>query len=123
MPNGLFWTVPVPQGSYQVTGGGNTGRFSAENVALVNSFQFAGIYDAPGLVSVDANWTATGDRVARGKGTSVPSNDPGAFTGNLAEARATVTISGFTTGFGFEGTGNTDLTVALIGTVRNGAFL
>ena len=123
MPNGLFWTAPLPQGAFQMTNGGQGGQLNVENMPLIDTFQFAGIYQAPSQLTIDATWTATGARVPRGKGTSVPPNHPDAHSGNLAEARATVKLSGFTTGFGFEATGNTDPTVAMLGTMRNGAFL
>ena len=125
MPNGLFWTTPLPRGAYQVMDGGATAHLKVENIPLIETFVFAGIHDAPVLCDLEATWQATADRVPRGKGTSVPRTDPGAFTGNLADARAVGMFSCRTTGFSFESNpgASSDRGWAEFGTERNGAFL
>ena len=104
------------------------GRFAvvwAENVCLVDTFQFAGANLVPSTASFYAIWHATGPRKRLGMGGDVPPTDPAAFRGRFAPARAYGWFSGKELGFSFESKGlaDSDRGYASLGRERNGEFL
>jgi hypothetical protein len=80
----------------------------AEDVCLVNSFQFLGPNNVAAKVSLKVRWEVTGPAVRRGRGDEVEPTDPAAFLGQIAPARSTAWFSGSHVGFSFAGMGSTD---------------
>jgi hypothetical protein len=122
-PSGLFWVVELPRDAFRVSHDGRRATLEAEDVCVVDSFQFLGPNNVAAKVSFEVRWEATGPAVRRGRGTEVPPTDPAAFLGRIAPARSTGTFSGSGVGFSFTGRGDTDRGYALLGRERNGAFL
>jgi len=97
----------------------------AEDVHLIDTFQFASPFLTPSTVSFRVEWDATGPPQPLGSGIAVPPTDPAAFLGMIARARSTGEFAGAELGFSFaskQGV-STDLGYAQIGTERNGVFL
>ena len=65
-PNGLFWTIPIPQSAVQVDPGNGTARFHMENVAIPDFGDFfsavTGGPSTPGRASFDIHWDGGGQR-------------------------------------------------------------
>jgi hypothetical protein len=104
---------------------GRRATLEAEDVCVVDSFQFLGPNNVAAKVSFKVRWEATGPAVRRGRGSEVPPTDPAAFLGRIAPARSTGSFSGSQVGFSFKsdrrvGTGDG---YALMGRERNGVFL
>ena len=126
LPSGLFWTVQLPDHAFTVSKDGMRARLHAKNVPLIEQFQFLGPNLIPSTISLDAEWRATGPRVKRGSGNTVPPTDPAAFLGELSPATATASFSGTEIGFAFETHSATSSDLggfAELGTERNGSFL
>lgn len=119
--NGLFWTVQVPPGSFEIHDG--WARLHVEGVPVLDSFEFAGVNVVPALVDMDVSWKATGPFEQRGSGSAVQRKDPAAFLGRIAPAESTARFSGTGAGFAFTAMGDTADTYAQIGDERNGNFL
>lgn len=121
-PNGLFWTIQIPRRSFQAKG--NRARLTLNDFPLVETFEFAGQHAVPATVSIDLEWISTSGRRARGKGSDVPPDAPGAFLGQFADASCTGSVSGKRMGFAFE-SGPLDASgfYASMGHERNGAWL
>jgi hypothetical protein len=115
--------VELPRDAFRVSGDGRRATLNAEDVCVVNSFQFLGPNNVAATVSLNCRWEATGPAVPLGRGTEVPPTDPAAFLGRIAPARSTGSFSGSHVGFSFAGEGDTDRGYALLGRERNGAFL
>jgi hypothetical protein len=97
-----------------------------KNLPVIDTFQFFGPNDTPGLVDFRAEWNASGPTVPRGSGDTVPPTDPAAFLGEIAPAVSTISCSGQE--FGFEFTSNPGASTSprgwgQIGTERNGSFI
>jgi hypothetical protein len=129
-PSGLFWLVELPGGAFTFTGNGRVAVLRAQDVPVLDSFEFFGPNVVPASVSFDLRWEATGPAVPRGKGGKKDSpalapTDPAAFAGEFAPARATGSCSGVELGFAFrsEPGANTDRGYATLGRERNGVFL
>jgi hypothetical protein len=92
---------------------------------VLDSFQFGGPVTVPATVNLHVTWEATGDRLPRGRGTTVPPTDPAAFLARFAPARSTASFSGSELGFSFRSNPgvSTDRGYAEMGTERNGSFL
>jgi hypothetical protein len=93
---------------------------------VIDTFQILGPSDTPALVDFRVEWEATGAAVPRGKGTTVPPTDPGAFLGEIAPAVSRASFSGEEIGFEFEsdrGASSSPRAYAQLGTERNGVFL
>jgi hypothetical protein len=121
-PNGLFWTVQLPVGSFQIDRYG--ARLHAERVPVLDSFQFGGVFSVPAVVDFDIDWRRREPFQHHGEGTDVPKTDPAAFLGRFAAARSRGTFSGIGPGFAFTGQGDTaDGGYGEIGHERNGSFL
>jgi hypothetical protein len=123
LPSGLFWVVQLPRDAFTVSHDGRRASLEAEDVCVLDSFQFLGPTSVAASVSFTVRWEATGRRERRGRGSAVPATDPAAFLGRFAPARATGVFSGSEVGFGFHGRGDTDDTFAELGPERNGVFL
>jgi hypothetical protein len=98
----------------------------AKNVAVNDTFEILGPNNTPALIDVRVEWDAIGQAMPRGKGTAVGATDKGAFLGNIAPAKSTISFSGRELGLAFEGSGKAPAngkTWAQIGTERNGSFL
>jgi hypothetical protein len=115
--------VELPDDAFRVSHDGRRASLEAEDVCLLDSFQFGGPTNVPARVSFKTRWEATGPRERRGKGSAVPATDPAAFLGRIATARSTGSFSGSELGFSFKGRGDTDGTFAELGSERNGSFL
>ena len=97
----------------------------ANDVPVIDSFQFAGVNSAPATVRFEVDWVAQGPAVPRGSGSSVDPTDPAAFEGLFAPARATGSFSGSELGFSFKSIpgASSDLGFAEFGREQNGSFL
>jgi hypothetical protein len=115
--------VQLPDRAFTVSHDGRRATLEAEDVCVLDSFQFLGPTSVPASLTFKVRWEATGPREPRGQGTAVPATDPAAFLGRFAEARATGSFSGSELGFSFAGRGDTDRTFAELGPERNGVFL
>ena len=115
--------MELPDDAFRVSHDGRRATLEAEDVCVLDSFQFGGPVNVPASVSFKIRWEATGPRQRRGKGSAVPATDPAAFLGRFATARSTASFSGSELGFSFRGRGDTDGTFAELGAERNGTFL
>jgi hypothetical protein len=124
LASGLFWTLPVPDDALWVSHSGRRAILEVEDLAVLDSFQFFGPNQTPASVSCRVEWRASDGFVPRGKGLTVPPDDPAAFLGDIAVARSTGFIEGSEFGFAFEARGDTDPGgYAQMGRERNGVFL
>jgi hypothetical protein len=115
--------VELPASAFRVSDGGRRATLEAEDVAVVDSFQFLGQNNVAATVSFEVEWRATGPFRRRGSGREVPPTDPAAFLGRLARARSVGSFSGSQVGFSFTARGDTDRGFAELGRERNGVFL
>jgi hypothetical protein len=115
--------VELPRHAFRMSHDGRRASLEAEDVCVLDSFQFGGPVNVPATVSFTVRWEATGPRQRRGKGADVPPTDPAAFLGRFAFARSTGLFSGSQVGFSFTARGDTDRTFAELGPERNGVFL
>ena len=124
-PSGLFWAVQLEEDALRVSRDGRQAILRADDLAVLDSFQFGGPVTVPATVSFTVRWSATGNFENRGKGRMVPPTDPAAFLGRIAAARSTASFVGRQLGFGFRSDPgvSTDGTYAEMGTERNGVFL
>jgi hypothetical protein len=125
LQSGLFWTVPLDQDALRIGHDGRRAVLHAEDVGVLDSFEFGGPLATPAKLSFHIEWKASERPVSRGDGSTVPAADPGAFLGSIAAADSTGVFSGSELGFSFrsQGAANTADTYAQIGRERNGAFL
>jgi hypothetical protein len=124
-PSGLFWIVQLSDRALHVSRDGRRATMRAEDVSVLDSFQFGGPVSVPATISLNVTWEATGQRVSRGKGSAVAPTDPAAFLGRFAAARSTASFAGSELGFSFRSDPgvSTDRGYAEMGTERNGSFL
>jgi hypothetical protein len=117
--------VELPGDAFRVSHDGRRATLEAEDVCVLDSFQFLGPSNIAASVSFKVRWEATGPRELRGRGSAVPATDPAAFLGRFAPARATGSFSGSEVGFSFRSNpdADTDGTFAELGPERNGVFL
>ena len=123
--NGIFWTVPVPDGS--LTRDDGTARFAVDDLPVVDSFQILSGTDSPATASFDYTWTATGSPRHLVPASSDPT-DRRNLAAEFKFVNGTGTFSGVTeTAFGsgvpfsFEGTGS--VLWGEMGQEQNGSFL
>jgi hypothetical protein len=121
--NGLFWTVGLRRGAFDMSDNGRRARLHARGVPQVDTFEFAGANHVPATVDLEVRWEAIGPAEDLGSGDTVPATDPAAFSGRFAPARATAEIEGLELGFSFEAEGTSDDGYAELGVERNGIFL
>jgi hypothetical protein len=103
-----------------------SGVLQVKNLPVIDTFQFFGPNNTPGLVSFRAEWEASGPAEARGSGDAVSPTDPAAFVGQIAPAVSTISCSGEELGFTFESKRGATTAAggwAQIGTERNGSFI
>jgi hypothetical protein len=117
--------VQLPEDAFRVSHDGRRATMKADNLPVIDSFQFGGPVSVPAAVNLNVTWQATGPRQTRGRGSAVPPTDPAAFLGSLAPARSTASFSGVELGFSFRSDpgASTDRGYAEMGTERNGRFL
>jgi hypothetical protein len=126
LPSGLFWTLPVDRTDLDFRFDNERASLHVRNLPVIDTFQFFGPNDTPGLVDFHVRWEATGPAVPRGMGMNVPPTDPRAFLGEIAPAVSTGSFSGEEMGFEFRsnrGTSTSPRGWAQIGRERNGVFL
>jgi hypothetical protein len=125
LPSGLFWTLQLPHRAFRVSRDGSRATLEAKDLCVGDSFQFLGPNSVPATVSFRVEWVAESSPETRGSGSDVPPEDPAAFLGLFADARATGTFSGSELGFSFrsEGEATSDEGYAELGPERNGVFL
>ena len=125
LASGLFWTVPLDDDDIRVSRDGRRLVMQARDVPVLDSFQFGNTNQTPAIVSLRVEWRATGPAERRGKGTTVPATDAGAFLGDFAPARSTGSFRGAELGFSFrsDAGASTDRGFAELGSERNGVFL
>jgi hypothetical protein len=81
----LFWVVELPDDGIEFSDDARRGSVHAEDVAVVDSFQFGGPNNVPAKVSFSLEWRAIGPARELGEhGKPVPPNAPSAFSGNFA---------------------------------------
>ena len=126
LPSGLFWTVNLSQSTVDFKLNDTRAILHVQNLPVIDTFQFGGASDTPGLVDFHVEWKATGRAIQRGMGAAVPPTDAQAFFGEIAPAVSTGSFSGEEFGFEFEsnkGASTSPRGYAQIGTERNGVFL
>lgn len=123
LPNGLFWTTAIPTSAFEV--GKRGARLRLRKLPLCDSFFFGSGEGVNAQASMTIKWTATTDRIARGMGTDVPPEAPGAFKGRFSDADCVATVRGRETGFGFKTESKLDASAfyANFGEQANGVFL
>ena len=84
-PNGLFWTVRIPDDALEVDG--DEIRLCIDDLRVVDSFTFLGANEVPAKVSLDMTWRATSDAREIVPASSDPT-DPGNFAGKFRFALA-----------------------------------
>ena len=95
--------VELPRDAFIVSHDGRRATLDAEDVCVLDSFQFLGPTNVAATVSFKVRWEATGRRERRGSGLEVEPTDPAAFLGRFAPARSTGVFSGFEVGFSSPG--------------------
>ena len=126
LPSGLFWTLPVHRADLDFKFNSQRATLRVRNLPVIDTFQFFGPNDTPGLVDFHVEWEASGPAVPQGMGANVPPTDPRAFLGEIAPAVSTGSFSGEEIGFEFRsnrGASTSPSGWAQIGTERNGVFL
>jgi hypothetical protein len=125
LASGLFWTLPVDDGSLRVSDDDREAVLQLKDIQVIDSFQFLSGTGTPVSVSMRVEWHATGPPVERGRGTDVPPTDPAAFLGRFAVAKSTAMFTGEEFGFSFRSDPgvSTASTFAEMGRERNGVFL
>ena len=124
MPNGLFWTIPVPSSAVEMHLGQGTARFHMTNLAITDFHDFANsitpnppIPPVPATVSFDTRWKAT-------KPLAQVRDATNGFVGDFMNSQATIVWSMNEANFSFVSDGaETSKTVSgVIGQERNGKF-
>jgi hypothetical protein len=126
LPSGLFWTLPIDRSGVDFKFDNRRATLHVRNLPVIDTFQFFGPNDTPGLVDFRVEWEATGPAIPQGMGAAVPPTDPRAFLGEIAPAVSTGSFSGEEMGFEFRsnrGASTSPRGWAQIGTERNGMFL
>lgn len=97
----------------------------ANDIPVVNTFQFAGAFVVPSTVSFRVVWEASARPRERGSGDAVPPTNPAAFLGRFAAADARGSLSGEQLGFRFasETASSSEGGYAQFGDEQNGVFL
>ena len=116
--------MSIPSHSFRVRRRGRIARLRLRNLPVPDTFFFGNNVSIAGEIDVDIIWRATSEKVTRGKGTSVPPDDFGAFRGEFRDARCIGWAGGRETGFRFKTGRLTEAGFfAQLGRERNGAFL
>ena len=124
MPNGLFWTMAIPDEDFTVHNGGKKAKLHTHNLPVPDTFFFANNVSVASEISAKVTWKNAGPPVDRGNGNSVPPSDFSAFEGTFRETDCVGTASGAETGFSFKSSKmNASGFYASIGPEKNGAYL
>ena len=123
LPNGLFWTMSIPAGSFSVSKDGRRARLRIKNLCMPDTFFFSNNVSVSAEIDVDVTWNATSRPFRRGTGNSDPTQWD-AFLGDFRDAHAQGRASARETGFSFE-SGKLDSSgfYGSMGPERNGVFL
>jgi hypothetical protein len=125
-PNGLFWTVRVPDDTF--FSDGDVARLTIDGLEVVDSFQIFSGTEVPATVSYDITWRAFGG-IRHLRPVNDDPTDPRAFAGEFRLAVSTGSFSGSSitmpdgAPFSFEGDASSEPLWGEMGTERNGAFL
>jgi hypothetical protein len=124
MPNGLFWTMQIPDNAFRVSNRGRLARLKLAGLPQVETFQFGGELNIPAIVDVDFTWRGRGVAQQRGSGADADPLAPDAFEGEFLDAVCGGHVNGWEPGFAFEsGRLRSNTFYASMGTERNGVFL
>ena len=126
LPSGLFWTLDVRKTAVDFRMNNRRAVLHVKDLPVIDTFQFFGPNDTPGLVDLRVEWEADGPAVNQGMGAAVDPTDPRAFLGEFAPAVSRASFSGSEIGFEFEsnrGASSFPRGYAQLGTERNGVFL
>jgi hypothetical protein len=124
MPNGLFWTMQIPDHTFRVSNGGRVARLNMEGLPLVDTYQFGGSLNVPVILDLDLTWRGRGRPQPRGSGSSADAEAPDAFEGEFLDAVAGGRVSGWEPGVSFRSNRLTSTTFyASMGHERNGVYL
>jgi hypothetical protein len=125
LPSGLFWTLDVGRVALDFKMNNRRAVLHVKDLPVIDTFQFFGPSDTPGVVDFRVEWHATGPAVPQGMGTAVEPTDPRAFVGEFAPAVSTGMFSGKEIGFEFVSlrASTSRRGYAQLGTERNGVFL
>lgn len=94
MPNGLFWTVPIPPEAVELDFGAGTARFRMSNMAIPDFHDFPNSIGAAKPAIPVAQASATFDVRWRATGRATPLRDEIAgYTGLFMDSQATMTWS------------------------------
>jgi len=124
LPSGLTWTVPIPDESIVVSGGGKRLDVDVRDVALIDSTGTPAA-DVPATVSFQMSWRGRGRARRRGRGLAVGPGDPQAFVGRLFSAKAQGTFSGVSGAFTFSSspTPRVRTIFAILGSEQTGTLI
>src|ERR1700751_2545486 len=130
-PNGLFWTVQVPDDAVKITE--DTLTISLKNVAVLDQISFPnniflGSTGAPALLSLDITYTRVEHTRHHVRATSADPVSPFNWAGEMSDATYSGTFSVAYTDGKFAAQGSFGSTPALqvfaeMGTERNGSFV
>ena len=124
MPNGLFWTMAIPDEDFEVSNRGKKARLHSHNLPVPDTFFYANNVSVAAEISANVTWRSSGPPQKRGKGSSVPPSDFAAFEGDFRDARASGFAAGAETGFHFKSAKmDSSGFYASIGPQKNGVYL
>jgi hypothetical protein len=120
-PNGLFWTIQLPDDSVRVNPGAGNAIYRASDLHIADYGNFDGSFSngpsTPATVSFDVRWSGVDQRV------NIQDSDA-RFGGEFVRGRAQMEWSAIVGDFEFHsdplGTSSSDF--ASLGTERNGTF-
>jgi len=120
--NGLFWTIPVPDGAIDVNGGKGRARFAMRDFAISDFHEFTnsilpGGASEPAVVSFDVRWHDIQSRYN--------AKEPEfGLAGEFVVTKATIEWSSQQAGFSFQSDpASTSVSeYAILGHERNGVF-
>jgi hypothetical protein len=127
LPNGLFWTIPVPSSAIEMHLGQGTARFQMTNLAITDFHDFANsigsvnppIATVPVTVTFDTRWQAT-------KPLTQVRDATNRFVGELMHSQATIvwSVEEPTQHFRFvsDGAERSTTVGGVLGRERNGKF-
>jgi len=122
-PDGLFWTIAMPEDSIEVNFGNGRASLEARNVpiedygTIANALFGGGPVPTPGFVSFTVTWHGVNERV------NIRNDDDGfagEFIHNTAQMAWTATVGDFT--FRSDPLATSSSSFAEIGHERNGIF-
>lgn len=121
-PNGVFWTIAVPDGAVDVNPGKGRARFAMRDMAIPDFGDFVnaispGATSTPAVASFDVRWSDIQSRY----NTSQPDWN---FAGEFVVTKASIEWSSEQAGFSFRSDpASTSVTdYAIVGHERNGVF-